>query len=478
MRSTASLALLLAGLVAAPLAAQTRPLAPGDYVGSLDVGGVTLRVGFSVRARPDGSLEADLDSYDQGTMNIPVDSVRVAGDSVGFWFRRIGGSYRGRLEGDGRVIAGIWRQGPASFPLRVTWADSAAVAAFAPCRTQQPKPPFPYRVEELAVESAPGVRLAGTLTLPQGAGPHPAVVLVSGSGAQDRDETLVGHKPFLVLADYLTRRGIAVYRYDDRGTARSTGNHATATSADFADDARAAVAALRARPDIRRDAVGIAGHSEGGLIAPLVARDPAAGVGFIVMLAGPGIPGDSILLLQADLIAKAGGTPDSVRARNRVASRRIYDLVRTERDTLRLLQGVREQARALLAATLNAQQRPDSTMVELQVRQLTSPWFRYFLSYDPRPTLRAVKAPVLALNGTLDLQVPAQENLRAIEAALREGGNRDVTIVTLPGLNHLFQTATTGAPTEYASIAETFAPAALQRIGDWIAERFPPVRAD
>lgn len=479
MRLVTALTLLLAALAAAPLAgaplaAQARQLAPGDYVGALDVGGIKLRVGFSVRARPDGSFEADLDSYDQGTMNIPVDSVRVAGDSVGFWFRRIGGSYRGMFEGDGRAIAGTWLQGPASFPLRLTYADSAAVAVFAPRRSQVPKPPFPYRVEELAVESAPGVRLSGTLTLPQGAGPFPAVVLVSGSGAQDRDETLAGHKPFLVLSDYLTRRGIAVYRYDDRGTARSTGNHAAATSEDFAVDARAAVAALRARTDIRRDAVGIVGHSEGGLIAPLVARDPAAGVGFVVMLAGPGIPGDSILILQADLIAKAGGTPDSVRARARVASRRIYDVVRTERDTVRLVQRVREQTRAIIAATANAQPLPDSTMVELQVRQLTSPWFRYFLSYDPRPTLRAVKVPVLALNGTLDLQVPHAENLSAIGDALRAGGNRDVTLLELPRLNHLFQTATTGAPSEYASIEETFAPAALQRIGDWILERFRP----
>ena len=472
--------LLFAASLAPALSAQTSPrLVPGEWIGRLNAGGTALRLGFSVRALAGGGFEADLDSYDQGSMNIPVDSVRVDGDSVHFVIRRIGGGYSGALSADGRTLSGTWRQGPGQLPLTVTLADSAALAAFAPRRPQLPKPPFPYRAEEMAVESVAGVRLSGTLTLPQGAGPHPAVVLVSGSGPQDRDETLLGHKPFLVLADHLTRRGIAVYRYDERGIGRSTGSFATATSLDFAADARAAVAALRARPDIRTDAVGILGHSEGGLVAPMVARDTASGVAFVVMLAGPGTRGDEILLAQAQLIGKASGIADTVLAQSAAVSRRMYDALRAARDTI----GLRERLRTMFreyAASLTEEQRRrlqiTDAAIDVQVQQIMTPWFRFFLTVDPREALRAVKVPVLALNGTLDLQVPHEENLRAIERALREGGNRDVTVQALPGLNHLFQTARSGSPAEYANLEETFAPAALQLVSDWIAKRFPPAK--
>ncbi|HYD51350.1 MAG TPA: alpha/beta fold hydrolase [Gemmatimonadaceae bacterium] len=478
MRLTASRTFLLAALAAAPLAAQAPArLTPGEWVGSLSTGAMSLRLGFSVRVRADGALEADLDSYDQGAMNIPVDSVRIAGDSVRFFVARIGGGYRGALEAGGRAIAGTWWQGGGELPLRLALADSAMLGSLARRRPQEPKPPLPYRVEELSFESAPGVRLAGTLVAPPGAGPHPAVVLVSGSGPQDRDETLLGHKPFLVLADHLVRRGIAVLRYDDRGTAKSTGSFATATSMDFGADARAAVAALRARPDVRADAVGIVGHSEGGLIAPIVAADSKSGVAFIVMLAGPGVPGSEILSAQSRLIGKAMGLSDTLLALSGAASRRMYEAVRTARDTIglrdRLRAGFLEYGQSLTAEQKRALQWSDGA-VEQQIQQIMAPWFRTFLAYDPRPTLRTVRVPVLALNGTLDLQVPPEQNLPEIEQALRAAGNRDVTIVRLPGLNHLFQTAKTGAPAEYASIEETFAPDALQRISDWITARFKP----
>jgi uncharacterized protein len=303
-------------------------------------------------------------------------------------------------------------------------------------------------------------------------------VLVSGSGPQDRDESLLGHRPFLVLADHLTRRGLAVLRYDDRGTARSTGDFARATSADFAADARAAVAFLRARADVRRGAVGIVGHSEGALVAPLVAQGESPPVAFIVMLAGPGIPGDSILLLQSDLIAKAAGVPDSVRAANARMSRWTYAAIRETPDSAALAARLRQAV-----ADLTPEQRTRAGLsgpaLDAQIAQVSSPWFRWFLAYDPRATLRRVRVPVLALNGMLDLQVPYEPNLAAIGEALRAGGNPDHEQTALAGLNHLFQTSRsgTGSPTEYAAIEETMSPAVLERVSAWILARFPAATA-
>jgi hypothetical protein len=342
-------------------------------------------------------------------------------------------------------------------------------------RPQHPQPPFPYRSEEVTVESVPGVRLAGTLTLPQGQGPYPAVVLVSGSGPQDRDETLLGHKPFLVLSDHLTRNGIAVLRLDDRGTGRSTGSFAASTSEDFARDAAAALRWLRARPEVRDDAVGIVGHSEGGMIGPMVAARYPDDVNFLVLLAGPGMPSADLLMLQGALISRAGGEPEAEVQRTLTLQRALFGAIAQTADSTALHARLREIS-ARFQASLPAEERAlpaysDATM-EATLGTLVSPWYRWFIRYDPAPALRATRVPVLALNGSKDLQVPADENLGGIARALRAAGNRDVTTEALPGLNHLFQTATTGAPSEYAQIEETIAPVVLERVTAWIRERF------
>ena len=470
------LSLVLAGAAlfigtSLPAQATAAPSAVGEWLGTLRASGVELRLGLSVRANPDGTLSSDLDSYDQGAMNIPADTTVQTGAVLRVVILRAAGGYEGTISADGQRMTGTWRQGPGSIPLEFTRADSAALAAAAPRRPQLPRAPFPYAVEEVSFESVPGVRLAGTLTRPNSAGPHPTVVLISGSGPQDRDETLLGHKPFLVLADYLTRRGIAVLRYDDRGFARSTGDFANATSADFAEDVRAAVRFLRARKDVGK--VGLVGHSEGGLIAPMVARTPGV-VDMIVLLAGPGVPGDSILLTQAALIGRAQGVPESTLQSSQRASRRMYALVREARDTVglrdRLLAEMRQYAQTVPAEQRSAMGATDAA-INAQVAQVMSPWFRYFITYDPRPALRATRVPVLALNGTLDLQVPYEANVAGIRTALSAGRNRDFDVRALPGLNHLFQTARTGAPREYQTIEETFAPSALQIVGDWLVAR-------
>jgi hypothetical protein len=300
------------------------------------------------------------------------------------------------------------------------------------------------------------VTLAGTLTLPAGKGPHPAVVLITGSGPQDRDETLMGHKPFLVLADHLSRRGVAVLRYDDRGIGKSKGNFSIATTADFAQDAEGALEYLKRRAEIRAKQVGLAGHSEGGIIAPMVAAR-RQDVAFVVLLAGTAVPGSAVILEQGHAMAKAAGASEEKLRDARVKHMAFEKVMAESGDAAEL----EKKLRAVFGGGAG---------VDAQIRQVTSPWFRYFFTYDPAPALGKVKCPVLALNGEKDLQVLPDQNLPVMKAALEKGGNKDVTIVRLPGLNHLFQAAKTGAVSEYAQIEETMNPAALDAVSGWIGQ--------
>ena len=464
----AVIAALLAGAFAAPPAGAQeggRSLA-GSWGGYLEPGPVRLRLQLVVRETEQGT-SATFVSVDQGGATIPAD-VSVRADSVVFDVPMIRGAYRAVLSADGDTLTGTWTQGGGTLPLvMVRGADTAMAVR----RPQEPRRPFPYREEEVAYESTEGVRLAGTLTLPPGEGPHPAVLLITGSGPQDRDEAILGHRPFLVLSDYLTRRGIAVLRVDDRGVGASTGNAAVATPADFVTDAAAGVRYLRGRPEV--GPIGLIGHSEGGLVAPLVAAG-SPDVRFLVLLAGPGTDSRTLLGRQTELIMAAGAVPDSAIRRVRAVQREMFDAVAGTADSAALyarLAAIADRHRRTLS---RGEQELMGIHEDGAIRLLTAPWMRWFLAYDPQPALRRVTVPVLALNGALDLQVPADENLAAIEQALRAAGNPDVTVEKLPGLNHLFQTARTGLPAEYAQLEETFAPAALRRIAEWIAERFGP----
>ncbi|MBT9392557.1 alpha/beta fold hydrolase [Hymenobacter sp. NST-14] len=323
---------------------------------------------------------------------------------------------------------------------------------------------MPYPSLDLTFPNAKGgFDLAGTLTLPQGKGPFPAVVLVSGSGAQDRNETVLGHQPFLVLADYLTRRGFAVLRYNDRGTAQSGGTFKGALTTDFTTDAQAALAYLRTRPDIRPKQVGLLGHSEGGLVVWQAASQPA-GPDFAVTLAGPGVTGAAILLRQqADLARVAGADTATIGA-----NFRIYNCLFTElsRQPKSLSTDALTEQLAVVARQRLPQLSPEQARQQVEV--LAQPWMRNFLLTDPNAYFPRVRCPVLALNGSHDLQVAADVNLPAIERGLQAARNPDVTIRTLPNLNHFFQTDPAGT-SHYAEIEETVAPLALQTIGDWLA---------
>jgi uncharacterized protein len=446
---------LAAGFPLLPaLPAQTAGIA-GSWEGVLKTPtGASIRLRIHLEAGADGAWKGALDSVDQGAFGIPMDEVTYSEGALRWSIGRLRASYEGRLSADGATLAGQFTQGVA-MELNFARADSAA--ARAPARPQLPKPPFPYQSLDLTFPStAEGVTLAGTLTLPPGAGPHPAIILITGSGPQDRDETIAGHKPFLVIADHLSRRGIAVLRYDDRGIARSTGDFASATSVDFSHDAEGAFDFLRTRKEIDPKRIGFLGHSEGGLVAPMVAARREE-VAFLVLLAPTAVPGADVMLAQGEAIGRASGAPDAALAQNRQLQETLFALVRETPDPEKLKAGA-EEALAILPEAQRA----------AQVRQITSSWMRFFITYDPAPVLRRVPCPVLAIFGERDLQVLPAQNAPVLEAALKEGGNERADIHTLPGLNHLLQPAGTGSPQEYAAIEQTIDPQALDLIATWL----------
>ena len=434
--------------------------AVGTWAGTLDAGGQVLRIVFHIERDESGDLSGTMDSPDQGAFGLPLSAVEADSEnSVRFELAMAGGVYTGRMSEDGSGFEGQWSQGGVSFPLNLERSEDATSA---PARPQEPEPPYPYEAFDVEFDNPEaGNRLAGTLTVPSSGGPHPAVVLISGSGAQDRDETVFGHKPFWVLADHLTRRGLAVLRYDDRGVGGSTGDIAVATMPDFASDALAAVAYLAARPEIDATRIGLVGHSEGASVAPMAANR-SGDVAFVVLLAGMGVNGRQLLEMQLIAINEAMGMPEAVTRQRSDLQVRLLDAVATAPDD----SSAQERARGILASAGLTGAAADG-----QVRALLTPWMKHFLVYDPLPALRALDVPALALNGEKDTQVPPTENLGPAEEALREGGNSDFTVRELESLNHLFQTADTGSPTEYAQIEETMAPAAMELIADWIAAR-------
>ncbi len=449
--ASAAMAFVLAGAAKAQEA-------PGEWHGVLSAGGVELRIGMSIAAGADGVLAGSLTSPDQGSAAIPMSTVTLEGGKLVVAIPRIRARYEGTWDSAQQAWVGTFTQG-APLPLTLLKGPPVAVR-----RPQTPQKPYPYREEELTFTSVPGVTLAGTLTIPAGKGPFPAVVMITGSGPQDRDEFLLGHRPFLVIADELTRHGIAVLRYDDRGVAKSKGVYLTATSEDFAVDAGAAAALLRTRPEINPRKVGLIGHSEGGMIAPMVAAaDPK--IAFVVLMAGPGVPTRELMHAQRAASARVMGSNPAAVAANEAALTRIDEALTTAKDWPTAQAQVRQ---IMVEAYLHAGLTPEmaATAASAQMLAIGTPWYKYFIGFDPRPNLAKLHVPVLAINGDKDLQVASSQNLPAIRAALR--GHADVEIVELPGLNHLFQTTATGDPREYGKLEETISPTALHLMSSWI----------
>ena len=429
-------------------------------------GAVVLPTGelpFSVTfEQADGVLSATMDI--QGQLGLPLIAVSYVDGRVHFELDAPIGLavWDGAHEGD--TIEGDFRQGVLTTAFSVSRADAA-----------EAEEPVPYGVEEVSFENG-DIHLEGTLTVPEGPGPFPGVVLITGSGPQDRDEVVAGFPIFRVLSDHLTRQGIAVLRYDDRGVGGSTGSVSASTSSDFAGDALAGLARLSEHPDVDSDRIGLVGHSEGGIVAPLAASRSDA-VRFVVLLAGSTVPGTEILYVQSAAIQRTSGVPEDRIEWNTGFQRRLFAALEAGEDLEayreELGSAIREGIEALPEAQRAAISDMDSyvqTQIDQQINRVETPWFRFFLTYDPAEGLRGTPVPVLALFGELDLQVLVDQNRPPLEAAL--AGNPDVTVQVLPRANHLFQAATTGSPAEYALLEHDFVDGFLDTISNWILARF------
>jgi len=382
------------------------------------------------------------------------------------------GKLTATLSEDKKTLKGTWNQG-IDFPieLKKVSAAEAKKKIEPPKRPQTPKAPFPYESEEVEIENKSAkLTLAATLTMPITDEKSPCVVLISGSGAQDRDETLLDHKPFLVIADFLTRRGIAVLRFDDRGTAKSTGDHSVATSADFATDVSAIVDFLKNHKKIADDQIGLCGHSEGGLIAPMVAAS-RNDIAFVIMLAGPGVNGEKILQNQIGLILAASGEKPEAIAEAKFVQRKMIELVKKAKDDAEI---TKERIETMVDEFL--EKYPDNknerdtliTNVGAGIARLKSPWMKYFFTYEPSLNLMKTECPVLVLTGAKDTQVDPKLNIPAIKSIFESAKKTNFEVVEYPNLNHLFQKCETGAPAEYSQIEETFSEEVLKKMAQWI----------
>lgn len=430
----------------------------GAWKGELNLSGMTLPLVFHIDSTQQGYVST-MDSPSQGAKGIPTNTTVFSNNELLIQIDKIQFVYKGKLVAQDAINGEVTQHGK-TFPInlqRQVKQDSVKL------KPQEPIAPFPYDQEEISFKHpTAGHTLAGTLCLPKVNPSGACVILITGSGPQNRDEELMGHKPFLVLADYLTRQGIAVLRYDDRGVGKSTGDFSIATTEDFASDVEAVIGYLNSRKEVK--SIGLIGHSEGGIIAPMVASRNPSQVKFVVLLAGTGLPGKDIILLQNQLISKVNGVSDAQIKKANSLNEKLYSLVMNSDDP----NVIRKDATKLMSE-YSATRVTDEDL-DVLLAQINSPWFRYFLKLDPRTYLEKTSCHVLALNGSLDLQVPAKENLTQIKIALKKANNYHFKVLELKGLNHLFQKAKTGNPSEYATIEETFNPKALQIIGKWILE--------
>jgi hypothetical protein len=452
------------------------------WLGTLNAGFQKLRI--QLRAYHDQAGDrVFMDSLDQKVGGFKatrtLDGNRVQIDVPGIRAQFVGtlNVEAGRLNAEATEMVGKWSQG---LPMALTFKRVESVAnpsALEPKRPQHPKPPFPYSDKEIAFPSDSGkIELAGTITIPSMPGPHPLAILISGSGPQDRNETLFDHRPFLVIADHLTRNGIAVLRFDDRGVGKSTGKFAAANTMDFASDVQAAVNYARSLPEIASKQIGLIGHSEGGLIAPMVASQDQD-IAWIVLLASPGVNGEQILYSQGQLIVAAEGGTQKDMNRQRRIQELAFQTIKTSEPGASIEPHVQKIVEQILDPATDQDADPNKStqlksalaaLIRANLLAMKDPWFLFFSSHEPGPVLEKVRCPVLAMTGTKDVQVDPKLNLPKIEESLRKGGNPQFAIRELPGLNHLFQTCQTGGLSEYQTIEETFAPLALETMSNWI----------
>ncbi|MGF1579588.1 MAG: alpha/beta hydrolase family protein [Gemmataceae bacterium] len=448
---------------------KSQEVLPGYWEGTLNAGVLKLRMGLKFEKTKDGKLGGSMSSIDQGGKRLKIDEITIEAEKVVLRWTLLKASFVGVINKEGTKMTGQWKQSGVAFNL--TFAKKKEPEAIV--RPQEPKRPYPYVTKKAEFQNKKAnINLVGELTLPKGDGPHAVAILLSGSGPQNKDGEVLTHKPLLVLSDHLTRKGIATLRWADRGIEGSEGSYFGSTAQELASDILAAISFLKQQKAIDSNNIGIIGHSEGGLLAPLVASQ-SKDVTFIVTLAGPALPGEEVLYLQGAALVKAMGGDETALKRQRQTQEMIFRIARNSKKFDEAKKEFEKEFAKFLEEFSKEEQeaaKKQEKSVLGQLGRVMTPWFRSFLDYDPRPTLKKVKCPVLALNGSLDLQVTPKDNLVALRKALGEDRN-DVTIKELPNLNHMFQTAKTGLVSEYNQIEETMAPVALNMISDWIRER-------
>lgn len=424
----------------------------GYWKGQIDLGVQQLEMAFDIKATEDG-YSATLDVPAQGAFDIPVDETVFQENRLSMMMSAMDATYSGTLKED--RIEGEFTQRGMTFPLNL---EKGAMEA-KQVRPQDPQPPFDYHIEKVSfTNEKEGNTLTGTLTIPKGKDPFPALVLVSGSGQQNRDEELMNHRPFWVIADYCARHGVAVLRYDDRGVGGSMGEVENATSMDFSYDAEAAFDYLRKQKHINASQIGILGHSEGGVINFMVAaRRPE--VAFLISLAGPSVNGIEVLKAQSEAIYRAQGMTEEAIAFSSATNNQLYGIIEKSEN--------REEADSLLRQLVKGWGYSEE-LTEQTVGELTMPWLYYFMKYDPKDAIVKTECPALLLNGSKDLQIIASQNLPGYEKIIAEFNKNNLILRELPELNHLFQHCETGSPNEYYTIDETISPEVLEMIVEFV----------
>lgn len=448
---------------------QTNNKFTGIWEGKLNVG-VELRLVFHIKDDEKGNLVSTFDSPDQSAYGLKCDTSFVNADSITIEMHNLKAAFSGKLENDS-TLKGVFIQRN-DFPLTLTKVEKVSVRL----RPQTPKPPFPYKSEDVEYDNKDNtIHYGATITIPEGTGPFPAALMITGSGPQNRDEEILNHKPFAVIADYLTKKGFIILRVDDRGVGKTSGKFSTATSADFANDVNASLDYLFSRPEVDKKKVGLIGHSEGGMIAPMVASQ-RKDINFIVLLAGPGVKNIDLMTEQNAAVLKSAGISEkAVNAFKPLYKKTILQIINapdTSSASKSVLSLVEEWIQKNDSATVNELGLKTSknieTYVHAMVSEVSTPWFKYFLAFDPEPYLEKLSCKVLAIDGSKDIQVIAKQNLPGIEAALKKSKSKSYEIKELPGLNHLFQTCKKCTVQEYGELEETFSPVALKVIGDWL----------
>jgi uncharacterized protein len=440
----------------------------GEWYGKLNIMGSSLALSFDFKEAGE-KWTGTMSVPQQNAKGIPLTSVTNEENGLQFLFDAAGITFTGKWN-DNQEIEGTFTQNGQNFPLVLTRENKEILK---PKRPQEPKAPFPYEIEEVSFENTKDkIKLAGTYTYPNTKKPFPVVVLISGSGPQNRNSEILDHQSFWVIADYLTRNGIAVLRFDERGIGKSEGNFANATSYDFATDVEAAIAYLKTKKGVDNKKIGLIGHSEGGMIAPIVASKDKS-ISFIVLLAGPGIPCSELLVEQNYLVGKTNGMTEKQLVEAQKVNQSLYAILKTTKSNEEIkpkLKTILEQSLSTDTEFQKLNEEQKNQFIKPQLDQMVSPWFRTFIQYEPSVYLEKVKCPMLVLNGDKDIQVAAQSNTDAIKRATTKGKNKKVEIKIYPQLNHLFQTCTACTIDEYGSLEETFSPLVMTDMKNWILQ--------